>query len=119
MLPLASLLLILTGCTGGPLFTNIQGVSVQRISRDGLKHTELDQTGLRDTSDCLYRTASVGSDDSGMAQRPLLQEPMFIMVRDNSGVRNFELFTDRHLKGNKGKYYVNPCLYDLIQKHSP
>ena len=74
---------------------------------------------MRDTSECLLKTRLISSEDSDMGERPLLQEPMFIMVRDNSGVRNFELFTDRHLKGNKGQYYVNTCLYNLIQKHSP
>ena len=112
------LLLALTGCLSDPpLFAGISGVTVQHVSSNGLKRAPLEQTGLKKGIDCLYDTVEVSQEQT--EERQLLQETYLIQVKDKFGDRNFELFTDRHMKGNKGKYYESRCIYDIVKMYGP
>lgn len=109
----ATLALLLTACTSGPTFSNIQSVKVTRVGSGGLQTIELDATHMRRAIDCLYATQEVRADASDGTM--LLQDVYLLEIQDAAGIRSFELYTARHLKGNKGKYYANNCLYDLIR----
>ncbi|NCG17615.1 MAG: hypothetical protein GWP91_01185 [Rhodobacterales bacterium] len=92
-------------------------MTIQAVSVNGLKRTTLQQTGLREAVDCLYATTDV--DASASASRQLLDVTYLIQVEDNYGDRNFELYTDRHMKGNKGHYYENFCIFEIISVYAP
>lgn len=113
----APLLSLLLACGEGPLFTDIQGIEVQVVSPNGLKRTHLDQTGLKVGIDCLNTTSQVTQADT--EKRQLLQTAYLILVRDANGVRNFEMITDQHLKGNKERYYQNLCIHEILKKYGP
>ena len=115
MLTIAPLLAMLLGCQEGPLFTNIQAVEVQVVSANGLKRTELEQTGLNRVAGCLYNTSEVKQ--NATEKRQLLQTTYLMIVRDNTGTRNFEMITDYHMKGNKGRYYENACVHELVKEY--
>ena len=57
-------------------------------------------------------TSSQIDEDEG---KELLQSTYLIQVKDSAGERSFELYTASNLKGNKGKYYSNDCIYALVQ----
>ena len=113
-LPLLSGLLGLGGCLPtGPTFNNITGITVQKVTADGLVNDELTDTKLQQTAQCLYQTqevAEAGTEDM------LLQETYLIQVKDNAGIRSFELYTRSNLKGNKGRYYTNRCIHKLVER---
>ncbi len=104
----------LMGCAPpGPTFVNVEAVVVQQISANGLTKREISSKKmLRDVANCLYTTTQVTEEDS--RSRNLLQTTYLIDIKDVHGIRSFELFTDQHLKGNKGNYYFNSCLHALI-----
>src|SRR5690606_21735674 len=108
----ATLGLLLMACNSGPTFSGIQSVKVTRVGGDGLQTIELDATHMRRAIDCLYSTQEVNSSDADGTM--LLQDVYLLEVQDAAGIRSFELYTSRHLKGNKGKYYRNSCVYDVI-----
>lgn len=109
-------ILLLTACaSSGPLFVNVETITIQQISPDGLTKRDINHgKALKETSDCLYSSVQVTEEHS--RGRRLLQTTFLIDVKDAYGIRSFELFTDQHLKGNKGNYYHNACLYKLIQQ---
>jgi len=104
----------LIGCVPeGPPFTNVQAITIQQISPNGLTKRDVESPKLlREMSSCLYTTQKVNEEHS--QKRNLLQTTYLVDIKDNSGIRSFELFTDQHLKGNKGNYYFNKCFYTLI-----
>lgn len=108
------LLLALTACSAGPTFVNIESVKIQRVGSGGLHSVELGLTETRDAVACLYETREVNA-EAAQADM-LLQDVYLIEVKDNAGVRSFELYTGRHLKGNKGKYYQNGCIHQIISR---
>jgi len=113
----AGIVVLLTACaTAGPTFMNVEEITVQQISPDGLKKFQITKKkDLKEAAGCLYTTATVTEEHS--QSRNLLQTTFLIDVKDTSGIRSFELFTDQHLKGNKGNYYHNTCIYKIIQNH--
>ena len=113
----APLLSILLGCSEGPLFDNIQGIEVQVVSPNGLKRTHLELQGLDAGAACLD-TQTTEVDQAATESRQLLQTTYLILIRDNRGIRNFEMITDFHMKGNKERYYENRCIYDLLKKYA-
>ena len=117
MTPVISLFALFFGCQAAPTFRDISSVTVQAVSVNGLKRTTLEQTGLREATDCLYGTMKV--DVGASASRQLLDVTYLIQVEDNYGNRNFELYTDRHMKGNKGYYYENLCIHEIISHYAP
>ncbi len=111
----APVLSILLGCSG-PLFDNIQGIEVQVVSPDGLRRSNLSGPELQAAVSCLTsETADV--EVEATEKRQLLQTTYLLLIRDNAGIRNFEMLTDYHLKGNKDRYYENKCINDMVQKH--
>lgn len=106
-------LALFAGCQSGPTFSGVQSVKVQRVGGDGLHGVELGATAQRRAHDCLYTTTEVTEEAVG--NELLLQDVYLIEIRDNAGIRSFELYTARHMKGNKGKYYLNDCIYKIIQ----
>lgn len=117
MTPVISLFALFLGCQAAPTFQGISGVTIQAVSVNGLKRTTLEQTGLREAINCLYATTDVEAGAS--ASRLLLDVTYLIQVEDNYGNRNFELYTDRHMKGNKGHYYENLCIHEIISHYAP
>ena len=116
--PLLALLVACGGLSSGPLFSNIQGIDVQVVSPNGLKKHTLDGAALNEGAACL-QSATRQVDESTTQKRQLLQNTYLLLVRDDSGVRNFEMITDYHMKGNKERYYENRCIYPLLKKHLP
>lgn len=110
---LLTLGLLLTGCQQGPTFLNIESVKVQRVGSDGLHGVELSITEQRKLVECLYGTREVNP--ANAEDEILLQDVYLVEIKDKAGIRSFELYTANHLKGNKGKYYRNGCLYPLIK----
>lgn len=114
----APLLSILLGCSEGPLFDNIQGIEVQVVSPNGLKRTHLQDPELSSAASCLATTTNQ-VDVSETEKRQLLQTTYLLLIRDNQGIRNFEMLTDQHLKGNKDRYYENRCIHPIVNKLVP
>lgn len=106
-------LLMFTACAAGPTFAEIESVKVTRVGSDGLHNVELNATNQRNAVECLYQTREVQSTDAEGAI--LLQDVYLVEIKDAAGIRSFELYTGKHLKGNKGKYYRSPCIYDIIK----
>ncbi len=113
----APVLSILLGCSG-PLFDNIQGIEVQVVSPNGLRRSNLAGPELAAAIDCLTtQTTDVGVEAT--EKRQLLQTTYLLLIRDNAGIRNFEMLTDYHLKGNKERYYENKCVHEIVLKQLP
>lgn len=113
-LPVFATLLSLGGCLPeGPLFAGITKVKAKQVTVDGTKTVDFGDVIIRKVANCLYQSVEVSSGD---AAENLLPEVYLVDVTDNAGTRTFELYTRENLKGNKGKYYRNRCLYGLIQE---
>lgn len=107
-------LTLLIGCgPSGPLFVNIQDVEVQLHGANGLQRRHLDGPSLEQASACLDATVEV--DQAATESRQLLQKTYLLLIKDNSGVRNFEMITDHHLKGNGERYYENLCIHAIVE----
>jgi hypothetical protein len=64
-------------------------------------------------TNCLNTTVSASATDA--PEEELLGSIFILEVKDRLGDRMFELYSARHMKGNKGKYYRNDCIYELLQ----
>lgn len=106
--------LALTGCMSGPVFNGITKVQVRHIgSSEGLTETEFDAKTQKKLIECLANgTREVTEVETA---RELLQTTYLLVITDRAGDRNFELYTARNLKGNKGKYYANTCIFPIIR----
>ena len=103
----------LTACASGPVFSGITKVQVRHIgSSEGLTETEFDAKSQKKLIDCLYDTREVTEPETA---RELLQTTYLLVITDKAGDRNFELYTARNLKGNKGKYYANTCVLPIVR----
>jgi hypothetical protein len=114
LLVLSALLGSLSACgfQAGPVFRNIQNVKIRHIGPSGLTDTELDALKQKEMIKCLYQTTEVEEEET---LRDLLQTTFLLVISDAAGDRNFELYTQQNLKGNKGKYYVNRCVHPIIR----
>ncbi len=113
-LPLFFVTFLAACAPAGPTFVNVEEITIQQISPDGLKKSKIEgKKQLREAANCLYTTVKVNEAHS--QTRNLLQTTFLIDIKDARGIRSFELFTDQHLKGNKGNYYHNNCIYRIIQ----
>lgn len=111
---LVPFLTLIIGCgPSGPLFTNIQDVEVQLHGDKGLQRRHLTGPALDQAAACLDTTVEV--DQKATESRQLLQKTYLLLIKDNSGVRNFEMITDYHLKGNGEKYYENLCIHGIVE----
>lgn len=102
---------VLTACASGPVFNNIQQVKVRHIGTGGLVEKSLDANEEKALKKCLYNTREI---NEAQALRDLLQTTYLLEISDSKGDRSFELYTMQNLKGNKGKYYNNRCVYAII-----
>lgn len=110
---LSALFATLVACGSGPVFNGISTVKVRHIGMSaGLSETKLDAKKQAELINCLYNTTEVEEADT---LRELLQTTYLLEISDGQGDRSFELYTQQNLKGNKGKYYVNTCVYPLIR----
>ncbi|MFT4624833.1 MAG: hypothetical protein ACI8PZ_003496 [Myxococcota bacterium] len=104
--------LLTTACSGeGPVFRNVTKTNVKHVGSRGLTERTFTAREGTTVAECLYTTKGIAADQ---ASDELLPTTYLVEVHDNQGVRSFELYTATNLKGNKGKYFVNNCLHDLI-----
>ena len=101
----------LMACDSGPTFNGIQQVKVRHIGTGGLVEKTLTQDEEKRLKKCLYNTREISE---SQALRDLLQTTYLLEISDSKGDRSFELYTMENLKGNKGKYYNNRCVYAII-----
>jgi hypothetical protein len=100
------------GCSTGPVFTEVTEMNVRHISSNGLVERSFSARDLTKISECLYQTNEIGVEK---ASPKILPTTYLIEVKDKAGVRSFELYTQTNLKGNKGQYYENNCLFQFIR----
>jgi len=102
----------LTGCTSAPVFNGIAEVIVHKQTAAGTHKEKLEGDRLSRARSCLYSTVEVSAAES---KQELLQEILILQVKDRVGDRMFELYTAENLKGNKGQYFKNTCIYKIIR----
>jgi hypothetical protein len=102
----------LTACVSPPVFNGIEEVIVHKQTAAGTHKEKLEGEKFQKASNCLYSTTEVTAADS---KQELLQEILILQVKDRLGDRMFELYTDENLKGNKGQYFRNSCVYKIIR----
>jgi hypothetical protein len=108
----ASALVWWMGCTQPPVFNEITEIIVQTQGPSGIARETLTPEMRTQAASCLASTEEITQDQS---KTELLQEILLIQVKDRFGDRMFEFTTDENMKGNKGKYYRNRCIYRLIK----
>ena len=109
----AGLVLLLTvGCSvAEPLFADISTVNITKISSAGTALRTLNPGEVGPFAGCLGVTSEIRAEQ---AEDNLLVSTYLIEVTDKAGKHSFELYTAHTLKGNHGKYYTNPCVYEQI-----
>lgn len=108
---LVALLAIGCGASEGPLFTDIATVNITKISSAGTQLRTLTGAEVGPFAGCLGATTEIAPEQ---AEEQLLVSTYLIEVTDTTGKHSFELYTSHTLKGNRGKYYTNPCVHDQI-----
>lgn len=106
-------LTLLFGCTEAPVYKGITGVTIHTQTAAGTARKPLDGKRLKQAVACLYNTQNI---QEGEASEDLLGSIYILEVRDDFGDRMFELFTNENLKGNKGRYYRNTCIYGVLEQ---
>jgi hypothetical protein len=101
-----------TGCTSPPVFTQITEVVVKTQGPGGTSSEPLTGERLDRARHCLYATEEIKKEDS---KKEPLQEILLLQVKDRFADRVFEFYTNENLKGNKGKYYRNRCMFGIIK----
>ncbi len=104
---------LLFGCTEAPVYKNITGVTIHTQTAAGTSRRPVEGKKLTDAARCLYGTENI---DESEASDELLGSIYILEVKDQFGDRMFELFTNENLKGNKGRYYRNTCIYGILQE---
>ena len=99
------------GCAEDKAFNGISDVQVRQISAEGLQERTFVGEDLNRLKNCLYKSDVIPQDEG----KQLLQSTYLIQVTDRNGERSFELYTESNMKGNKGKYYRNNCVYGLVR----
>ena len=110
-LSLLSLVVGLFGCAENPVFNKIREVEVRQIGPEGLVEKTFEGPEADRIRQCLYKSKEIDGDEG----KQLLQSTYLLQVKDNYGERSFELYTESNMKGNKGKYYTNDCIYGLVR----
>lgn len=105
-------LTLLFGCTEAPVYQNITGVTIHTQDSAGTSRKSLEGKQLKAAVACLYDTQNI---EPEQASEQLLGSIYIIEVKDQFGDRMFELFTNENLKGNKGRYYQNKCIYGVLE----
>lgn len=97
------------------VFTGVQTVEFQFHGKGRLQRRFVGPGELDSVARCLERTVEVGPEAT--VSHPIAQRTVLVLIGDETGIRNFELFTDVHLKGNGGRYYENPCLDEIARTY--
>ncbi len=105
-------LTMLLGCTEAPVYQDITGVTIHTQTAAGTARKPLEGKKLQEAVRCLYSTTNI---EESQASEDLLGSIYILEVKDKFGDRMFELYTDRNLKGNKGRYYENTCIYSVLE----
>ncbi len=113
MLALSAALTMLTGCAEAPTYQGISAVTVIRQTAQGTSRKELTGDDLDAVAQCLYSTQPVAQPEE---LTDLLGSIIILEVKDNMSDRMFELYSQQYMKGNKGNYYQNGCIYALTQQ---
>lgn len=100
------------GCAQPPVFNTITEVIVKTQTPRGVSTMVLEGTQLQSATRCLADTMEIKQEETD--DQLLTKEVLLIQVKDRLGDRLFELYTDENMK-NKGKYYRNKCIYELIK----
>lgn len=95
-----------------PVFRGVQSVEFQASGADGLTRRHLANDELERAARCLETTVEVEPEAAERA--PLARKTHLVLVGDDHGMRNFELLTDEHLKGNGERYYENRCIQGFV-----
>ena len=109
---LTGALFVLPACQDGAVFDRISSVRVRHIGPKGLMNKKLSEDKQRQLVNCLYTSKEIQEDKD----QPLLQTTYLLEINDHFGDRSFELYTRQNLKGNRGRYYLNTCVYPIIAK---
>ena len=113
MFALSTALTLLLACGEAPTYQGISAVTVRRQTAQGTSKKELQGRDLDTIVGCLYQTEPVAQPED---LDDLLGSIVIVEVQDRVGDRMFELYSAQYMKGNKGKYYRNTCLYPLLQE---
>lgn len=100
------------GCASPPVFTQISEIVVQTQGPSGISRQPLTGEKLERAKNCLYDTEEIRAEAT---KAEPLQEILLLQVKDRHADRVFEFVTDENLKGNKGKYYRNRCVFGIIK----
>jgi len=105
-------LTFLLGCAEAPVYQNITGVTIHTQTASGTSRKPVEGKKLVEAARCLYTTENI---DQSQASDELLGSIYILEVKDQFGDRMFEMFTSENLKGNKGRYYRNTCIYGVLE----
>jgi len=105
-------LTLLFGCTEAPVYQNITGVTIHTQTAAGTSRKALEGKKLKAAVNCLYSTQNIQESE---ASDELLGSIYILEVKDQFGDRMFELYTNENLKGNKGRFYRNSCIYGVLE----
>jgi hypothetical protein len=105
-------LTLLFGCTEAPVYQNITGVTIHTQTAAGTSRKAIEGKKLQEAIRCLYNTENI---EESQASDELLGSIYILEVKDQFGDRMFELYTNENLKGNKGRYYRNTCIYGVLE----
>ena len=108
---ITTILMLLAGCDAGAPFTEIQQISIRHIGANGLVKRDLDSDELARAQTCLVTQTRLIEPEAALTE--LLPTTYLIEVKDKGGIRSFELYTQENLKGNKGRYYQNGCIFSF------
>lgn len=111
MLALSAFFTLLLGCGEAPTYQGISSVTIHKQTSQGTSRKTLDGKDFDQVAQCLYATEVVPQPEN---LDDLLGSIIILEVNDRMGDRMFELYSQRHMKGNKGKYYHNTCIYGLV-----
>lgn len=109
---LTTALMLMLGCSQAPTFQGIRGVTIHHQTAGGTSKQVLGADDLHTAIQCLYTTTEI---DQAESDDQLLQTIYLVEVSDRLGDRMFELYSMQNMKGNKGKYYQNRCIYKIIK----
>jgi len=103
---------LLVGCSEAPVYQDITGITMHTQTAAGTARRSLEGRMFQQARACLYRTEGI---EASQASEQLLGSIYILEVKDKYGDRMFELYTDQNMKGNKGRYYRNNCIYPILE----
>lgn len=114
MFALTTALSMMLGCSVAPVYQDISAVTIHTQTSAGTARRELSGKKLEAAARCLYSTTVTERTDE--SEEDLLGSIFILEVKDRLGDRMFELYATEYMKGNKGKFYRNDCIYEILQQ---